>query len=138
MLYIVGTDVFVKKTTTPREAAFGVNKKLKPRRNTIFPVGKRWILGRIYKDSDTNKFAYDFYNANNNTDILKLKFNTFEEADLAIAAARGEKIVDDDSRHSLTEADIQKKYDRLTERPVSKGPNKMGQVYSSQYQRRNQ
>ena len=61
MLYIVGTDVFVKKTTTPREAAFGVNKKLKPRRNTIFPVGKRWILGRIYKDSDTNKFAYDFF-----------------------------------------------------------------------------
>ena len=137
MLYIVGTTVSVKKTGTPREAAFGVNKKLKPRRNTIFPTGKTWTLGRIYKDTESDKFAYDFYNANDSTDVLSLRFTTFEEADLAIAAARGEKIMADEDRTTLTEADIQKKYDRLTDRQTgSKGPNKMGQIYSPQSRNR--
>ena len=115
MLYIVGTEVFVTAAPQQPPTPGGVNKKVTKRRNTLFPVDKKWQLGRIYKDHDKDKLVYDFYNCNNTNDVINLEFSTSEEADQAIALARGDKIVETSDKYSLTDSDIQDKYDRVSE-----------------------
>jgi hypothetical protein len=134
MLYIVGTEVSTQ-AITPRQAQFGVNKTLGPRKNSIFPTGKRWILGRIHKDQETEKIVYLFYNANNDPkDIINLEFDSCEAADQAIARARGEQIVPDGEKGKLSKSAVDAKYDIVNQHMArnSQRPDRMGNINSPQ------
>jgi len=134
MLYIVGTEVSTQ-AITPRQAQFGVNKKLNPRKNSIFPAGKRWILGRIHKDEETDRIIYLFYNANNDPkDTINLEFDSCDAADQAIARARGEHIVPGIEKGKLSQASVDAKYDIVNQHMEqnSQRPDRMGQINSPQ------
>lgn len=110
MLYIVGTEITVKMPVPGQPGtSYGVNKTLQPRTSTLFPSNGVWVLGRIYKNNETEKLVYDFYTPGN---TVSLEFNSFTEADSTIARARGEKIIEDDDTTSknLQPMDIEAKY----------------------------
>lgn len=90
MLYIVGTKITTKKKLDPR---IPVDKI--PRPATWLPADLDWVLGRISKTADADSMDYMFYCESNPRRTHTTTFPSCEVADTAIAAARGEKIIDE-------------------------------------------
>jgi len=101
MLYIIGTQVDTTQVTDPRSS---VSQK---RIATWLPelqdaqgnlTGGIWLLGRISQTKDANTLDYTFYLERNPQRTHTVVFTTAEQADQAISAARGEKIIDEPDR----------------------------------------
>ena len=107
MLYIVGTEITTKKKQfDPRQP----NQNL--RVATWLPVDLNWILGRISKTPDADTVDYMFYCADNPQRTHVTTFETCEQADKAIAAARNENIVDTDDS-SRKEVNTDEKFSQV-------------------------
>lgn len=100
MLYIVGTKVTTKTTFDPR-----IPQDKIPRIATWLPEGLDWVLGRISKTVDADTMDYMFYCESNPKRTHTTTFPSCEVADTAIAAARGEKIVDEQNDNSKLNVD---------------------------------
>lgn len=95
MLYIVGTEIDTKVKNTPSVSL--VNKNLSSTRQIRWlPPGHVWELGTIRPTKDADTVDYHFYSKTKHERYV-VTFKDCSSADQAIAAARGDKIVDDES-----------------------------------------
>ena len=111
MLYIVGTEVDTRDKSRPSTSM--VNKTLSANRQIKWlPAGHLWELGTIRPTKDRDTVDYHFYSKTHHERYIVI-FKNCSSADMAIAAARGEKIVDDNERNSV---DIDEKMSYLDDR----------------------
>ena len=108
MLYIVGTSIDM--TTPDNPMARGVNKN--KRKINWIPSGVNWLLGRISKTKDADTVEYLFYSSTNSGRTHTVTFPDCKTADEAIAAARGERIVDETEK-PVDEVDVEKKFSQI-------------------------
>jgi len=114
MLYIIGTQVDTTRFTDPR---LPISQK---RVATWLPeiqddqgktIGALWVLGRISQTRDATTLDYMFYLERNPQRTHTVVFETAEQADQAISAARGEKIVDEPDRKQVN---TEEKFDQVS------------------------
>lgn len=117
MLYIVGTRV--STINTEQRAAFDPlaptnNGRMSNKRiATWLPVDLNWVLGRISKTPDQNTYDYMFYCEQNPKRTHVVTFKSMEEADQAIAVARGEMITNQQSDDVRKKVDTDEKFDMV-------------------------
>lgn len=114
MLYIIGTRIDTTRGNDPRTGS-NANRRIAGWLPAVNDdqgrnVGAVWILGRISKTSGTDTLDYMFYLELNPQRTHIVTFDSAEQADQAISAARGEKIVDEPDRKNL---DVDKKFDQV-------------------------
>lgn len=100
MLYIVGTKLTTKQNFDPR-----LPVSTRPRSATWLPAGVDWVLGRISKTPDADTVDYLFYCEQNPQRTHTTTFPNCEVADRAIAACRGDKIIDNDTDNASVNVD---------------------------------
>lgn len=100
MLYIVGTKITTKRNFDPR-----IPEDKIPRQVTWLPADIDWVLGRISKTPEADTVDYMFYCEQNPKRTHTTTFPSCEVADQAIAAGRGEKIIDQTTDNSAVNVD---------------------------------
>lgn len=100
MLYIVGTKLTTKRDFDPR-----IPESQIPRQITWLPENIDWVLGRISKTPGADTIDYMFYCEQNPKRTHTTTFPSCEVADQAIAAGRGEKIVNQETDNSKVDLD---------------------------------
>lgn len=99
MLYIVGTEIDTRAKAPPKTSF--VNKNLPATRQiTWLPPGHVWELGTIRPTKDADTVDYHFYSKTRYERYI-VTFKDCSSADMAIAAARGDKIVDSEEKLNI-------------------------------------
>jgi|TARA_R110001599_G_scaffold2672_10_gene14543 hypothetical protein len=109
MLYIIGTRICTRQTDDPR-----IPKNKQKRVASWLPVDLEWVLGRISVTKDADSVDYMFYCELNPQRTHTTTFPDCTTADAAIAAARGETIVDTPTP-SRDEIDIDDKFSQIND-----------------------
>jgi len=115
--YIVGTKISTKQPDRPAFDPLAPSSAMQPQQRkqiTWLPVDIEWILGRISQTPGAKTYDYMFYCASNPQRTHTTTFETMNQADLAIANARGESLQQfpDDKERQMV--DKTEKFDQVS------------------------